>query len=204
MKRAVFLVHGLYMTPLVMALMERRLQRLGYTTFNFGYRTRHVSGLTLKKMSEAVNSMDAQDITLVGHSMGGLLIHYLVARYRFPHKRLRIVTLGTPYNGSTIVKQLAKTPLSTPLFGHESTQSLLARGLREVSKRVPVGVVIGTNNLGVGKVFGIDEGDGTVATQEAELDWATDEIYFNVTHAGLLYSKRVISSIDRFIQRDHF
>jgi triacylglycerol esterase/lipase EstA (alpha/beta hydrolase family) len=46
----------------------------------------------------------AQPITLVGHSLGGLVLRYYARRYPAPAVR-RIVTLGTPHGGTVLARR---------------------------------------------------------------------------------------------------
>jgi pimeloyl-ACP methyl ester carboxylesterase len=203
MSKALIIVHGLYMSPLVMKVIERRFHRLGYITYNFGYPSRRYSEKTLQRLHTLCESINEDEIYFLGHSMGGIVINHYLSQFNAPEKFCKIVTLGTPYNGSRIVKYFAGTTYGELLFGHERTKEVLVSGVSQITP-LPIGVIIGTKNIGVGIAFGINDGDGTVALDEATLPWATDHFYLPLSHTALIYSKRAVILADNFFRKSRF
>lgn len=204
MQKAVVIVHGLYMSPVVMKLIERRFRALGYKTYNFGYRTRQYSKLTLKRLHSFCSKITEDHVLFLGHSLGGLVICDYFLQYKPQFKSTKIVTLGTPFHGSQIVHTLANTHLAKWLFGRKNTQKILHDGLTCDLKELPVGVITGTLNVGVGLFFGIENGDGTVSHTEAYLPWATAQTTIHTNHTGLLYSHHAVRLADKFFTHNHF
>ncbi len=203
MSQAVVIVHGLFMSPLVMTVLEKRLQRLGYITYNFGYPSRHYSHKTLERLHRLCCSIEEDEIYFLGHSLGGIVINHYISEYQAPAKCKRIVTLGTPYKGSRIAEYFSHTAYGNVLFGHERTKQVLIYGITKKTQ-LPVGVIIGTKNIGVGFAFGIEQGDGTVSLDEASLSSATDQYYLPLSHTALIYSKRAVHLTDQFFSTGHF
>lgn len=102
----VILVHGLFHNPGAWALFRRRLHARGCATACFAYASwgsdweSAVENLKryLKDMSR---SRPGEDMHLVGHSMGGLLLRCALADLDEPRIRT-LVTIGTPFEGSKL------------------------------------------------------------------------------------------------------
>jgi pimeloyl-ACP methyl ester carboxylesterase len=97
-RRRVLLVHGLGRTPLSLALLARRLSREGYRPELFGYyafaesHRRIVARLTRRLRSLATIQ---QPVSLLGHSLGGLLLRQAAAAV--PELSVHsLIMLGTP------------------------------------------------------------------------------------------------------------
>ena len=113
--RPLLLIHGLCMNDLQWQAggFAPALAALGYTPLHLHYNSgRHISdnGRELAALLEQLVKVwptDLQDITLLGHGMGGLLARSAVhqarmARMRWPKKLKQLVTLGTPHFGAPL------------------------------------------------------------------------------------------------------
>lgn len=113
--RPLLLIHGLCMNDLQWQAggFAPALAALGYTPLYLHYNSgRHISdnGRELAALLEQLLKVwptKLQDITLLGHSMGGLLarsaIHQAtLAKMRWPKKFKQLVTLGTPHFGAPL------------------------------------------------------------------------------------------------------
>ncbi len=203
MAKAVVIVHGLYMNAFMMKWLEKHFRLLGYNTYNFNYVTRQYSPLTLNKLHQFCSQIKEDELLFLGHSMGGLVIHQYLSAYPVQASTLKVVTLGTPYNGSVLAQHLNEKNLSSWLFGKESTKKVLLEGVPD-NLLFPTGSIIGTKNFGIGRLFGITEGDGTVSYQDVHANWVTDEAIINTNHFGLLYSKKAVELADSFFTDNHF
>ena len=114
-RRPLLLIHGLCMNDLQWQAggFEPALAELGYTPLHLHYNSgRHISdnGRELAELLEQLVKVwptELQDLTLLGHSMGGLLarsaIHQAsIAKMRWPKKLKQLVTLGTPHFGAPL------------------------------------------------------------------------------------------------------
>jgi pimeloyl-ACP methyl ester carboxylesterase len=103
----VVMVHGLFHNPGAWILARRRLHALGLGTACFSYpswNTDWDSTVTNLKnyLDEVIRSHPDQDIHLLGHSMGGLLLCAALPRVANAGPVRSLVTLGTPYGGSKL------------------------------------------------------------------------------------------------------
>jgi hypothetical protein len=132
------------------------------------------------------------------------LVRYLFQRY--PTQRPgRVVTLGTPHQGSHVARWLATEPLLQWVLGHSGPWGVLGdappwNGSHEL------GVIAGDVHLGLGQLFpGLPRpNDGTVAVEETRLAGAADRIVLPVTHTGLLLSRQVLGQVLSFLKDGRF
>src|SRR5262245_61794524 len=98
--RTVVVVHGLWMTGAVFALLRLRLARFGYRVAAFSYpSTRLTLDEIASRLARFVAVLGAARVDLVGHSLGGLaVLHMLAAEFQAPAGR--VVLLGAPVAGS--------------------------------------------------------------------------------------------------------
>ena len=114
-RRIVVLAHGLCMNDLQWQSggFATALAELGYTPLHLHYNSgRHISqnGRDLAELLEQLVRVwptNLHDITLLGHSMGGLLArsavhHASAAKMRWPKKLKQLLTLGTPHFGAPL------------------------------------------------------------------------------------------------------
>jgi hypothetical protein len=102
----VILVHGLFHNPGAWTLFRRRLHSRGFATACFGYASWGADWdgtvENLKRYLKDTMAADPhQDVHLVGHSMGGLLLRCALADLDEPRIRT-LVTMGTPFKGSKL------------------------------------------------------------------------------------------------------
>jgi pimeloyl-ACP methyl ester carboxylesterase len=71
----VVLVHGIWVSSLVLVLLAWRLRRCGYRTLRFRYRSlRRPVRHNAECLARRVRQLPAGRIHLVGHSLGGLVV----------------------------------------------------------------------------------------------------------------------------------
>ncbi|HSG11850.1 MAG TPA: alpha/beta fold hydrolase [Gammaproteobacteria bacterium] len=205
MKDTVILVHGLWMTELVMRPLAHQLERTGYQPVPFGYRSlRNTIHTNAQELAQTVRRTGAQRVHLVGHSLGGLVI--LQALADAPELiNGRVVLLGTPVNGSVVARRLHGRKLSRWLVGR-GAEDRLARGGAGWHGKQQIGTIAGTRPVGVGRVLGGLSGpnDGTVTVAETTLAGCRDTLLLPVTHMGLLLSRKVAAAVNDFLRSGHF
>ena len=139
------------------------------------------------------------DLHLVAHSFGGLLT--LTAIARSPDWQGRAVLLGSPLRGSGVARRTRQLPGGAFLLGKAA--DWLIRGMEDPA--VPPGrvaVIVGTRNIGIGRFLSpeLDAGDGIVALDETGLEGAAESLRYDTIHIGLVYNRRVIDQVARFIR----
>jgi triacylglycerol lipase len=103
----VVLLHGLGRTPFSMHRLERALRRAGFVTHNIGYPSRSsrvsdLGPLVARRIAAALPPVAEGDVVhLVGHSLGAILIRWLLVHDR-PPRVGRIVLLAPPNRGSRL------------------------------------------------------------------------------------------------------
>jgi triacylglycerol esterase/lipase EstA (alpha/beta hydrolase family) len=110
----IILVHGWGLNRGCWWLLRRRLRRDGWgPVCAVDYRSINADiEAAARQLRDVVESIDrehpAKPLTLIGHSLGGLVIRCFARRYPAPRVR-RIVTIGTPHFGT----ELARLPSPT-------------------------------------------------------------------------------------------
>ncbi|WP_117232706.1 esterase/lipase family protein [Vibrio maerlii] len=199
----IVLIHGLYMPALIMQYLDKHFRKRGFKTHKFGYNSLRFPSAA-KLLNRFVNSrFDEHDqVYFFGHSLGGLLIRHYFQTYQPQFSDTCIITAGTPHNGATIAKFFSSNGLGF-IFG--SSENILNNGLGDYDIDVPIGVITGTYDAGVGRVMlGKNQGDGTVTIEDANLKGATDTCSLNLNHTALVYSKEVVELSARFIEKKSF
>jgi triacylglycerol lipase len=109
--RPVLLLHGFFATRRTLEVLERRLRRDGYCVFslNLGglartFNTRGIDDLG-KYVQFKVERIYGRNpalgpLTIIGHSMGGLIGAYYVKKLGGWRRARTLVTLGTPHQGT--------------------------------------------------------------------------------------------------------
>ncbi|MCP4700205.1 MAG: alpha/beta hydrolase [Gammaproteobacteria bacterium] len=204
-KPVVVLVHGLWTNGMDMTLLRRRLQRYGFACRQFRYHSvRTECEKNVLRLHHFLQAIPAPAIHLVGHSMGGLVIRCLFHKY--PQQRPgRIVTLGTPHQGSHVARFLNARPWLRWMLGHAVETGLLGdapawRGKTEL------GSIGGNTSIGMGRLIpGLPKpNDGTVALAETLLPGMTGHITLSLAHFAMLLSGEAAKQVNNFLKKGSF
>ena len=204
-EKNVVLVHGLWMPGIEMQLLDNRLARAGFKTFQFSYKSVRSSPYeNTLELLKFINNINEGSIHFVCHSLGGLIVRHLFNEY--PDQRPgRIVTLGTPHSASSAARKLSKILPGRILLGKSTDHGLLG-SVPPWQSNNEIGVIAGTLRLGFGMIVpGIAKpNDGSVTVQETMLENMTDHITLPVSHFGMLLSKRVAHQTIHFLHNGKF
>ena len=200
-------VHGLWLPGEESLLLRHRLsQEFSLTLHSLRY-SAVLSGMDAitARLQEVVRGLAAPEVHFIGHSLGGLILY----RYfeRFPqHPPGRVVFLGVPSVGSRAAERAARFAPVAHLMGQSVIDELLFAGERRWSHPQQLGIVAGTQPLGVGQLLANfhEDNDGTVAVSETHIAGATDQIVLPVSHLGMLVSPRVANEIGLFLTQGRF
>lgn len=205
-KEAVVLVHGLWLSGWSMGFIARQLRRHGYTTYQFSYPTVRN---TLRENAEALrafsDSIEDSMVHFVGHSLGGVVIRAMLYHCA-PARPGRVVTLGSPHDGSRVAQVLSQWNWGKKILG---------LGIADVLRREPpvpdlggreFGLIKGDLPIGLGVLFvGVKRpGDGIVLLEETDVVGATDRITLHVSHTAMLFSRAVCKRTAEFLQHGRF
>ena len=186
----VVIVHGLWMGAWQMRPLKNALVRANFRCYRYHYSSalapyqQNQDGL-----ARFIEQRIGAACHFVAHSMGGLLVLDLIQR-RPELCAGHVVCLGTPINGSQVIKKLQRTPFKTA-FGHASAPLLKGVAL-ELPETIKVSLLAGTRSLGGGKLLARfnGENDGSVGLEETQAPWLTHHERLNLSHTQLVYSSR--------------
>lgn len=201
----VVLVHGLWVNGMEMGLLRRRLDDAGYLTRQFSYpglaNTPLENAMDLHKF---VDDLNHETVHFVCHSLGGIVIRYLVHHF-CPRQPGRVITLGTPHQGCAAAAILSRFVAGRMLLG-KSIQHGLLGPLPPWPGIYELGSIAGITRLGLGLLLpGIPQpSDGTVAVAETRLEGMTDHIEIPASHSSMLLSKAVCRQAVFFLQNGRF
>ena len=201
---SIVLVHGLWNRGWSMMAMARRLRTRGHDVLVFSYSTRkdcldgHADDL-----HTFLSDNRSEKLHLVGHSMGGLVILNLLNRFDdLPPGR--VVLMGTPVKGASIVKRLEKLPGQKLMFG--KARDNLLQGFQQTPLMHETGMIRGTRALGLGRIAGrrSEPNDGSITVSETELDGLKDSVELEVAHSEMLVSAEVVEQVEQFLLHGEF
>jgi len=199
----VVLIHGLYLHSFCMELLASRLRQARYRTLLFSYPS---LGKTVPDsadmLAQRLIGLELPEVHFVAHSLGGLVVRCLVATTpTLPPGR--VVTLGTPHQGSQVARALSNGKLRHVLG--RSKQGLIGELPTWPAER-ELGSIAGTFNVGLGKwITPLSEpADGTVTVAETRLPGLTDHICLPVSHSSMLLSPAVADQVSYFLANGRF
>jgi pimeloyl-ACP methyl ester carboxylesterase len=203
MREAVVFVHGVWMTGLEMALLRRRVAAEGFQVAQFHYpslrRSPADNALRLKRF---LQTMDADIVHLVAHSLGGLVLCHLFSRYPVQPPG-RVVMLGTPLRGSSLAHKVSQWPGGRWLLGRSTDQGLLGDAPPWPGGR-PLAMIAGNQGvLGMGLLVAgriPRPNDGTVALAETDSSAVTEHLTVPYGHFAMLFARPVADAVCRYLR----
>lgn len=203
-RELVVLVHGLYVHGLWMGLLESWLEQAGYETVNYSYPTMTRSPAeNADDLEKLLEHLEAPTIHFLAHSMGGLVVRHLFHNY--PHRKPgRVVTLGTPHQGSYAAQIMDGVGLGF-CVGRGLEGGLLGDGPSWTASH-QLGSIAGTSNIGFGLVFpGMPEpSDGLITVAETQLTGMADHICLPVSHMQMLVDPTAVNQATAFFATGRF
>jgi pimeloyl-ACP methyl ester carboxylesterase len=152
-----------------------------------------------------IERIDAPQVHLLGHSLGGLIIMRCLEHYAMEQPG-RVVFMGTPCAGSRAVRTLGSWPWGRRALGHAVTEELLVERSRRWDSERELGIIAGTFPVGLAQLlvnFG-EPNDGVVGISETRLEGAKSWLSVPVAHAGMLISATVARAAGNFFAEGCF
>ena len=106
--RPVLLIHGYLQNATNWAILKRRLCQKGFGpvyTLNLTHPFRSIrayADAVAKKADAIAKENQREDLTLIGHSMGGLVSAWYAAKVAKPGKVSDVITIGSPMGGTRL------------------------------------------------------------------------------------------------------
>lgn len=194
----VVLLHGLGRTSLSMQNLGVKLAKNGYKVININYPSRSdsienlVDNYLKKELSEKCTDKNKK-INFVAHSMGGIMIRYLLDNNEIPNVN-KIIMLAPPNQGSSMADKWSTTKVGNYIMGP---------ALKELTTNENSFV----NNLpDLDYEIGIIAGkyDRKVSTEKTKLDEMADFEIVSKTHTWIMNSDKVINLILNFLSQGKF
>lgn len=211
-RRLVVLVHGMFRTSASLGRLERTLAAHGYATLAFDYPSNaatleaHAARLQAA-LAAAWRAAPWQELYLVGHSMGGLVIHeYLRQPDAFAPRRC--VHVAVPHRGAVLADLRKRWFLFRWAMGDRAARQLSPgdefhrRPIRRVGEVGTLAGSIAPVRNGSAAIPGPD--DGTVGLFEAQLEGATDHLQLPVGHTAITTDPAAIRAVLAFLATGGF
>lgn len=121
-----------------------------------------------------------------------------------PDRVGRVVTLGSPLNGSKVCRGVRRLPLGRFVLGSALTEFCVS-GSAGFPPGVEVAGIAGSLNLFIGYLLGIAKPNDTlISTQEAITSGMTHSAVLRVSHGSMLLSRRVTEYVVMFLAEGRF
>ena len=202
----VVLVHGLWVPGIAMELMRRRIARHGFRALAYSYPSMRLTlAENAERLARYCRELDAPRVSLVGHSLGGLIVLRML-EHGPGFKPGRIVLTGAPVSESFAARRLARLPGGRAALGR-SLPDWLEAGRTALDRRLEIGVIAGRLPVGIGRLVAPDlpaPSDGVVSVAETRLPAMRDHVVLNVSHSGMLVSRAVVHQICAFLRDGKF
>jgi pimeloyl-ACP methyl ester carboxylesterase len=201
-------VHGLWMPGEESLVLRRRLVHdfgLRFHALRYSAAFSSMDAIA-DALQELVQGLKAQELHMVGHSLGGLVIHRFFERYPAQPPG-RVVFMGTPSLASRAAQSARRLLPIEPLMGRSVAEELLAPKERRWPHAArPLGIIAGTQPFGVGQLLAQfeEDNDGTVAVSETRMAGASAHLLLPVSHLGMLLSARAAHEVGHFLSTGGF
>jgi pimeloyl-ACP methyl ester carboxylesterase len=204
---AVVLIHGLWFSGRIMFLLARRLRRRGFVVRAFCYPSvRADLRANAASLASFLDTLDAETVHLVGHSLGGILIRTLF-HYHPEQKPGRLVTLGTPHGGCRVAQHLNRHGFWRRVMGRGVAQLLAGEPRQWAPPARETGAICGTRSFGLGRFLyrGLPRpNDGLLTVKESAFPAAREHLALPVSHTGMLFSRAVARQVAAFLADGRF
>jgi len=194
-RELVVLVHGMGRTPVSMLPLQRTLENAGYRVVSWGYSSYccTIEDLAMRLRDDVAASRGAaRRVHFVGHSLGNILIRWVLTEEERPSWVGRVVMLAPPNQGSYSADRYAGwlgrvlKPLPELATDSLSTVRRLA---------VPAGIAVGIIAA---------EHDGKVTVAQTHLPGETAHVTVPGTHTFIMYRRDVRGMVRAFLRTGQF
>jgi pimeloyl-ACP methyl ester carboxylesterase len=205
MKPHVALIPGLGSPGWSMSLLSCRLRAAGFETATVPYRSCWSSIEDIRdEVSKAIRASFEGDLSLVCHSLGGLVARRIAEHGISGIRIRRVVMIGTPLLGNKAAQCFARLPLQAFPYGRLwpalSPEACAKNG--SAIEGVDMGMIAGA--VPGGRWIGGQDTDGIVAVPATMGEELTDHVVIPASHASLLLSGKVAAMTASFLANGKF
>ena len=204
-KRLVLLLHGLGSNPNVMLPVKRALDADGWDAQTVTYPTTEQGVVpNADGVERLLRSLkDYQDVSIVAHSLGGLIIRATLSRPSFatlPVPVRNVVMLGTPNQGATLAGALRPLARAAVTASANDLLPERARQFGVIPKEVHFGVIAGGRGSSIGyNPLLLGDNDSIVRTEETKTANMDEWVVMPVFHTSMTSDPAVIAAVRRFL-----
>lgn len=206
----VVLLHGMARSSKAMNKMEKVLRADGYYVINADYPS---TTATIEELATQVfkdlepQIKDAESVHFVTHSMGGIILRQYLQEHELPNLE-RVVMLAPPSCGSEVTDKLGHIFLYKWINGPAGNQ--LGTGTNSLPLRLKVpefelGIIAGDRSINpILSMLIPGPDDGKVSLARVKPSSYTDYLQLHVTHACMMWNRRVIEQTCYFLNHGIF
>ncbi len=213
MKHKIYIVHGILGGPHEYIRMRRALRKVGFVSDVFTYRSRKELVLDVgKKLYERIKQDKVDKISLIAHSLGGLVLRAMLvhaqADENFPVID-KVVMIATPNQGAASGDYINSKAILRFIFGINIRD--IKNDDDSLAKKLPtdfnaeVGIIAGARGKKRGYNPFMDyDNDGEIYPEETKL--GTEKAFLTVksNHVTILQNKKTVRAVARFMQTGEF
>lgn len=211
--KQVIIIHGYNKNQQDMITLKNNLIKLGYNgilvnlplTFKA---IEYCTSLFKEQVEKIISTLDQNEqISLVGHSTGGIIIRNFLSTTEYLAKIDRAVLIATPNQGSYLAALVAR--LSTAFIKvFKTLDSLNPNKIHRLKLKniatVEIGAIAGNkNNLILGKLLPEDN-DGRVQVSSVKYHDLKDFIILPYGHKEIHYKFKTAKLVDSFLRNGKF
>jgi pimeloyl-ACP methyl ester carboxylesterase len=192
------------MPSVVMRVLAGRLAREGYSTHVFSYRGRGPVDASVERLRGFCRQrLGGRAAHFVGHSLGGVVILEMLVRHpEVPAASALLI--GSPVRGCHAGRRLGLAHVGRWMMG--ASRSLWEERDAVWRRSAPLGVIAGTQPIGLARVLGRLPGpnDGVVRVAETAVDGMSGRVLVPAGHSALIVDRRVAQLAARFMAQGRF
>lgn len=198
----ILFVHGVLHNHSAFIRLEKKLRRLGWhNIFSLNYKTstgsiHRMTGDLQKKVEEILKATGAEQIDVIAHSLGGLVSRNYMSNGTGRGKIRKLITLGTPHNGTERSRFLKLIPGSS--LGED-----LMKGSYFISNLNSTPIPKGSEIISISSDFDWTSGKPESFKAAGLPETAFKNInYQGIGHTGMLYNEAIFNDILHTISED--
>jgi pimeloyl-ACP methyl ester carboxylesterase len=209
-RHLVLLLHGIFRSKDSFNPMAVALRKHGYSAYPVNYpSTRQSLEAHAEQIEGLLDRVDwAEQVSLVGHSMGGMVARVLLSRPGAWRERMdfhRLVMIATPNRGAKMIERLEGVSAFRQVAGPCADQMHPERASEVPIPSVRFGTIAGVRGDGKGfNPFLEGEDDMTVRADATRLEGAEDHHQVPAVHTFIMSKPVVIQSTIRYLKTGRF